>query len=213
MTQPTFTYRVRTRPVPSAANVPSPATLPSRPDDDIMAAAMQSAEAVESQAEVPISASAYRRSPEKPASTGVGYKRPPVAHQFKPGQRANPHGRPKGSKNVSTLAREQFYAKVKVREGGRTKQMWKGQIGITKLMNRFAETGDPKILLAIVKLLEPSLDTRSEADPQPRPAEVEIMSPTNKSILDWFLARNMPAPGHDTSQPGDSALDPEELKP
>ena len=37
---------------------------------------------------------------------GVGYCRPPVEHRFKPGTSGNPRGRPRGSRNRSTLYRE-----------------------------------------------------------------------------------------------------------
>lgn len=33
----------------------------------------------------------------------VGYKKPPLHTRIKPGERRNPHGRPKGSKNVHTI--------------------------------------------------------------------------------------------------------------
>ena len=35
----------------------------------------------------------------------VGYKKPPVEHQFKPGNNANPGGRPKGSVSLTTTLR------------------------------------------------------------------------------------------------------------
>ena len=52
-----------------------------------------------------------------------GYGKPPVAHQFKRGQSGNLKGRPKGTKNESTLLRELLHRKIEVREGGRTKKV------------------------------------------------------------------------------------------
>ena len=46
-----------------------------------------------------------RRSAES-HSSAVGYGRPPVAKQFKPGTSGNPKGRPTGAKNLKTLIRE-----------------------------------------------------------------------------------------------------------
>ena len=86
----------------------------------------------------------------------VGRGRPPVATQFKAGQSGNPKGRPKASKNLSTLTREKLQAKVPVREGGRERRMTKAEIGVTKMVNRFAETGDPKLFSMLLKQLESS---------------------------------------------------------
>jgi hypothetical protein len=92
---------------------------------------------------------------DEPASSGgyeVGYGRPPQTSRFKPGQSGNPKGRPKAAKNLSTLAREKLQAKVSVREGGRERLMSKAELGVTKLVNRFAESGDPKLLAALQKM-------------------------------------------------------------
>lgn len=117
----------------------------------------------------------------------VGYKRPPKETQFKQGNRANPRGRPKGSKNFSTIAREKLDAKVAVREGSRQKQMSKGEIGITKLVNRFAESGDPKIFQTLMRLVEtPSQDpAQTSGDQTPDDAE----RASNRQVLAWFLAQ------------------------
>lgn len=50
-----------------------------------------------------------------PADESVGYARPPRASQFKPGQSGNPKGRPKGSKNESTILREILQQKIGMR--------------------------------------------------------------------------------------------------
>ena len=46
----------------------------------------------------------------------VGYRRPPVNRQFKPGQSGNPKGRPKGSKNFVTTFAEVLSRPIKVRD-------------------------------------------------------------------------------------------------
>jgi hypothetical protein len=52
------------------------------------------------------------------ASDGeVGYGRPPRATQFASGQSGNPKGRPKGSKNESTILREILNRKIETRSG------------------------------------------------------------------------------------------------
>lgn len=129
----------------------------------------------------------------------VGYCRPPVHTRFKKGQRANPNGRPKGAKNLRTLAQEKLGAKVTVREGGREKKMSKAEIGMTKLANKFAETGDPKILVVLQKL------EGGEGGGAPAPSAAsrvltEQETNQNKAILAWFLKMNAPSSegdGHD----------------
>ena len=49
----------------------------------------------------------------------VGYKHPPRAHQFRPGQSGNPSGRPKGARNFRSELREELSEVVTVRDGDR----------------------------------------------------------------------------------------------
>jgi Family of unknown function (DUF5681) len=54
---------------------------------------------------------------------GVGYGKPPLQHQFKPGRTGNPMGRPKGAKNESTILREIFERKIDTRSGDRVRKI------------------------------------------------------------------------------------------
>ena len=47
----------------------------------------------------------------------VGYGRPPVEHQFQPGQSGNPSGRPKGVRNVSFDLLEELAGFVSIKDG------------------------------------------------------------------------------------------------
>jgi hypothetical protein len=58
-----------------------------------------------------------------PASSEVGYGRPPQAYQFKPGQCGNPQGRPKGSKNETTILNGILNRKVDIRQGGKSRKI------------------------------------------------------------------------------------------
>lgn len=53
----------------------------------------------------------------------VGYGKPPKQTQFKPGQSGNPGGRPKGSKNLSTVMNEILSRRVTITENGKTRRV------------------------------------------------------------------------------------------
>lgn len=86
----------------------------------------------------------------------VGYKKPPRQHQFKPGNNANPRGRPKGARNLQALISEAFFEsfveKVPVNKGGKAKLMTKLKIGATRHANNFVETGDVRSILPLARL-------------------------------------------------------------
>jgi hypothetical protein len=44
----------------------------------------------------------------------VGYKQPPLHTQFKPGRSGNTKGRPRGSKNFSTVIEQELRARIEV---------------------------------------------------------------------------------------------------
>jgi len=119
-------------------------------------------------------------------SYAVGYGRPPKATQFKAGASGNPKGRPKGAKNLRTLAREKLQDKIVVREGGRERRMSKGEIGVTKMINKFAETGDARLALILDKLAGDT-DGKAIRIQEAASAASTDEPPSNAAILNWFL--------------------------
>jgi hypothetical protein len=88
--------------------------------------------------------------------TDVGYGRPPVEHQFKPGQSGNKPGRPKGSKSEATIINELLSRKIKITQNGKTRQISLLE-GIHLKFAEDALRGNPKsaaFLLARKQLLE-----------------------------------------------------------
>ena len=83
----------------------------------------------------------------------VGYKRPPVNRQFKPGQSGNPKGRPKGRKNLKTMFVEVLSRKVKVRDKNGTRTVSKLEAMIEVISNR-ALAGDPNALARLLQIAE-----------------------------------------------------------
>jgi hypothetical protein len=64
----------------------------------------------------------------------VGYKHPPRAHQFRPGQSGNPTGRPKGARNFKSELREELSELVTIRDGEREIQVSKQRALIKTLV-------------------------------------------------------------------------------
>jgi hypothetical protein len=80
------------------------------------------------------------KDPERPSSTGgeytVGYGRPPQHTQFQPGRSGNLKGRPKGSKNLSTLFAEELAQTVTLTENGKRKKMPIRRALVKQVVNR-----------------------------------------------------------------------------
>lgn len=94
----------------------------------------------------------------------VGYGRPPKTSQFKKGQSGNPKGRPKGSKNLSTIVQAALNATVMVNENGKRRLITKLEAIVTQAVNK-AAAGDPQAFRHVLNLL-PLAEEREEETPQ-----------------------------------------------
>jgi hypothetical protein len=79
----------------------------------------------------------------------VGFCKPPRAHQFKPGNNANPKGRPKGTSKRKLLIRELLLESIPAREGNTVKRMSKLEAVLTQTIND-ALKGDHKSRLIVI---------------------------------------------------------------
>ena len=84
----------------------------------------------------------------------VGYGKPPVEHQWKPGVSGNPPGAKKGSKSFKTVAIKAARKLFTVMKGGRRVKMTSDEIGMHNLQKRIAQ-GDLKAFLLFRELLKP----------------------------------------------------------
>jgi glycosyltransferase A (GT-A) superfamily protein (DUF2064 family) len=82
----------------------------------------------------------------------TGYGKPPKHGQFVKGKSGNPKGRPKGSKNLSTIFHETVRQKVTVNENGATREMTKFAASVTQLANK-AAAGDMRALNTLLAWL------------------------------------------------------------
>lgn len=74
-------------------------------------------------------------------SDSVGYGKPPLGTRFKKGQSGNPKGRPKGSRNLSTVLGHVSREKVRVTENGKVRTMTKSEAMVRQLIAK-ALAGD-----------------------------------------------------------------------
>src|SRR3982074_3595637 len=87
------------------------------------------------------------------ADYDVGYCRPPAAHRFKHGNKANPKGRKKGSRDRKIVKHEVLFEDVTVREGGEIRQMPALEAVLKKLLSK-ALAGDNKAALTIIGIAQ-----------------------------------------------------------
>ena len=112
----------------------------------------------------------------------VGYGKPPKETQYKLGESGNPHGRPKGVRNLATDLKEELEEKITVTEDGKLREMSK-QRAMVKTMTAKALKGDMKAvgLLISLKLTvdQPEIDAPEE----------ESLSEDEKAVMEGYEAR------------------------
>jgi hypothetical protein len=87
------------------------------------------------------------------SESGVGYRRPPIATRFKPGQSGNPKGRARGSVNLQTMFNKILNERVTVREGSRLRKVSKAEAILRGIVVN-AMKGDPRAIAAMFKVAE-----------------------------------------------------------
>ena len=115
-------------------------------------------------------------------SYSVGYRKPPIHSQFRPGQSGNPKGRPKGVRNLVTDVKRTLMATVKVREAGRVRRRTTQESALLLLREK-ALQGDAR---ALDRLLE--LAMRFNNEPAESPAR-QVVSADDRAIINAYLAR------------------------
>jgi hypothetical protein len=101
----------------------------------------------------------------------VGYGRPPASSQFRPGQSGNPNGRPKGTRNASSMARDALEGTINVKVRGTWRKMTVRKAAYLRLAER-AVAGDAKALDYLLSLeSEERLPGSDHAQTQPLSAK------------------------------------------
>ncbi|MBV6486862.1 MAG: hypothetical protein GHHEDOFH_00799 [Pseudorhodoplanes sp.] len=115
-------------------------------------------------------------------SEKVGYKRPPKAHRFKPGESGNPRGRPKGTRNLGTDLTDILGRRVSIREDGKERRISRQEALLLSLYNK-ALHGDVRAATAIINMLSKLAPSSAE------PPETVSLSESDERILADFLRR------------------------
>jgi len=113
----------------------------------------------------------------------VGYRKPPRRSRFKKGQSGNPRGRPRGSKNISTLLREALNEPVTVAENSGHRKITMRQAIIKQLVHQAAKANwrAMKILLDLLR------DT--EGQTEPAPADAKAFTAADEKVIEQLKAR------------------------
>ncbi len=83
----------------------------------------------------------------------VGYGKPPRSTRFRKGRSGNPRGRPRGSRNLTTLLDEALAEPVIVNENGRRRKASKLQVIVKQLVNKAAQ-GDHRSIQLLMAFAE-----------------------------------------------------------
>ena len=110
----------------------------------------------------------------------VGYKHPPIQHQFRPGKSGNPNGRPKGSRNFKSDLREELSETISFREGDQEVTISKQRAFIKRLVAS-AISGDARAIATLM-----SFCARAFADVDEDDA---VQTSVDREIVNAFAAQ------------------------
>src|SRR5215472_12257918 len=128
-----------------------------------------------------------RRRPTMPSDRTRDYevchRKPPRHSRFKKGQFGNPPGRPRGSKNISTLLSEALNEPITVAENSGRRKITMRQAIIKQLVHQAAKANwrAMKILLDLLR------DT--EGQTEPAPADAKAFTAADEKVIEQLKAR------------------------
>jgi hypothetical protein len=116
----------------------------------------------------------------------VGYGRPPIHSQFKPGTSGNNKGRPKGSRNAKSVVDKVVNSSITILQNGKARKTTQLEAMIQAATHK-AMKGDTKALNAVVALL-----IRTGHLDQPENEQLVTSLPEeDESIINDYLRRQL----------------------
>jgi hypothetical protein len=112
----------------------------------------------------------------------AGYKRPPTATQFKPGQSGNPRGRPPTVRNFKTDLLDELHEQTTIRENGLDQQISK-QRAFVKVLVAAAIKGDMRATNTLVAFCTRALGGQPEPEVEPAAGADDL------DIVERYVAR------------------------
>ena len=133
----------------------------------------------------------------------VGYRRPPLSGQFKPGASGNPKGRPKGSKNFATLLETELQQQIVVSENGKKRSLTRLQALAKKMVSAALQEG-PKSQLALVDVMRRTglLDAGTAEE------SASFLPPNYRELFDAYFQAHAPARAQTLAAPVAQAVQP-----
>jgi hypothetical protein len=117
-----------------------------------------------------------------PRNYRVGKGKPDKTKSWKPGQSGNRKGRPKGSKNIKTIARKAAKRTITVTKNGRKQQLTYLEVGIEHLQLAVAR-GSRGALREYIAFLERNLD------PNETKLSMQDLTAQDQTLLDYVFSR------------------------
>jgi hypothetical protein len=131
----------------------------------------------------------------KKTPSNVGYCRPPIEHQFQPGQSGNPDGRPKGGRRFTADLLDELAEIVAVTNGDQKRAVTKQQAIVSVLVNK-ALKGDAHAIATVIGACARALGEQYVDD--------EAEAPEDRAILRAVAASPTI---NANSEPGDTATE------
>jgi hypothetical protein len=113
----------------------------------------------------------------------IGYRKPPIQNRFQQGQSGNPKGRPRGSRNLSTIMERALNEKVTIKENGRPRRITKREAAVKQLANMSA-SGNLKSIQLLLNLL-----TSREKSADATDAQLESFDAADTEVMKGILGR------------------------